>query len=520
MFKATVVCVATIVWSGFAVAQSWSTVATAPQFNPGVALQLTDGTVLIQQFQSSNWWKLTPKQYTLDYHHGTLTPVASFPSSMPTYAPEFFASAVLPDGRVIVEGGEYNNGVKDWTTLGALYDPTAGPVGSWTQVLPPAGWTKIGDVQSVVLPDGTFMMANKCPLPCTSGKPPAAAALFDAKAFPVSPYWKVLTSKSGYKGKLDENTEEGWTLLPDGQLLTIDTYVPFGSSNGANAEVYDPVGGVWSFAGSTFAQLWDSHVTCGGAATHEVGPAVLRYDGTVFAMGANSCPGQAGHTAIFNTAIHTWTAGPDFLGGNNMLDAPAAILTNGNVLVDTSPGQNTGPSTFYAFNGMGWINIPQPPGLPKQSTENGRMLVLASGDILFTQLGTPQIWFFTPSGKYQPAWQPTICPTIPTCYPANGVVGGTYSLMGTQFNGLSQGAAYGDDAQSATNYPLVVITNDLTGHKFFARTHDFSTMAVATGGALVSCQFTILPGTEGGNSTLVVIANGIPSAPVGIIIEQ
>ena len=45
-------------------------------------------------------------------------------------------------------------------------------------------------------------------------------------------------------------------------------------------------------------------------------------------------------------------------------------------------------------------------------------------------------------------------------------------------------------------------------------------MAVATGNELVSCLFDVLPGTEGGDSTMVVIANGIPSDPVGIIIQQ
>jgi hypothetical protein len=102
-------------------------------------------------------------------------------------------------------------------------------------------------------------------------------------------------------------------------------------------------------------------------------------------------------------------------------------------------------------------------------------------------------------------------------------VGQTYTVSGTQFNGLSQGAAYGDDVQSATNYPLVQITNNATGHKFFARTHDHSTMAVATGNAITSTQFDILPtssGTEFGASTLVVIANGIPSKPVGITVSQ
>ncbi len=499
-------------WSSAASAQMWTTLAPPPQFNPGVTLQLTDGTILVQQIQSSNWWKLTPQLHTINYHSGTLTPVNPFPPSM-SYDPEFFASAVLPDGRVIVEGGEYDYGVKDWTTKGAIYDPTAGPLGNWTQVFPPSGWTQIGDVQSVVLPDGTFMMANKCPLPCTSGIPAASAALFDATTLA----WTPLTSTGGYTGKFDENTEEGWTLLPDGNLLTVDTYVPLGSSAGTNYEIYDPLTGAWTLGSpsGTVEQLWDSKFDCGGAATHEVGPAVLRPNGTVFATGANSCPGAAGHTAIYDTATGIWTAGPSFPGKRNMLDAPASILINGDVLVDTSPGKNKPPSTFYTFDGTKFHKIVSPTDLPSVSTEGGRMLVLPSGDVLFTQFGSPQIWFFTPAGTYQPAWQPTI-----TTYPADVYENCTYTVSGTQFNGLSQGAAYGDDAQSATNFPLVLFTNSFSGDQFFARTHNFSTMAVATGAANVSTEFDVLTaGFEAGDGTMVVIANGIPSKPVGITLH-
>jgi len=36
----------------------------------------------------------------------------------------------------------------------------------------------------------------------------------------------------------------------------------------------------------------------------------------------------------------------------------------------------------------------------------------------------------------------------------------------------------------ATNFPLVVIRNNATGHLFFARTSSFSTMGIATGKTL------------------------------------
>ena len=202
-----------------------------------------------------------------------------------------------------------------------------------------------------------------------------------------------------------------------------------------------------------------------------------------------------------------------------MADAPAAVLPNGNVLVDTNPGWGKSPSTFYTFEAgsESFVAIPQPPFFPSANTEGARMLILPSGNILVMQGGQPNLWFFKPAGTYQKIWQPQICGG---CYPATAKIGGTYTVSGTQFNGFTQGSFYGDDSQNATNYPIAVITNDATGHKFYTRTHNFSTMGVATGGAKVSAEFDVLPGTETGNSTLQLFANGIPSNTVGILVTD
>ena len=125
------------------------------------------------------------------------------------------------------------------------------------------------------------------------------------------------------------------------------------------------------------------------------------------------------------------------------------------------------------------------------------------------------MWFYHPKGTYQAAWRPDI-----TSFPKCVAVGDTYTVKGTQFNGLTQGTGFGDDAQSATNYPLVRIRNNATKHVSFARTHDFSTMAVATGSQIVSTKFDVLTGTETGPSTMEVIANGIPSETVKIAVEK
>src|SRR3984885_10154832 len=111
---------------------------------PNNPLLLTDGTVLLQDAGCQDWWKLTPDQFG-SYVNGTWTQVASTPAD---YSPLYHSSAVLADGRVIIEGGEYNFLTPVWTTQGAIYDPRSD---TWTSVNPPAGWSSIGDAQGVVL---------------------------------------------------------------------------------------------------------------------------------------------------------------------------------------------------------------------------------------------------------------------------------------------------------------------------------------------------------------------------------
>ncbi len=72
---------------------------------------LTDGRVLVHDESGNsgtwgNWWTLTP-DINGNYATGTWKQVATMPSG---YGPLYFGSAVLPDGRYIAEGGEYNNG--------------------------------------------------------------------------------------------------------------------------------------------------------------------------------------------------------------------------------------------------------------------------------------------------------------------------------------------------------------------------------------------------------------------------
>ncbi len=93
---------------------------------------------------------------------------------------------------------------------------------------------------------------------------------------------------------------------------------------------------------------------------------------------------------------------------------------------------------------------------------------------------------------------------------------GSYHLTGTGLNGISEGASFGDDAQMASNYPLVRLT-DGAGKVTYARTYDWSSNGVMTGSLPVSTEFT-LPASilqaPAQNYSLEVVANGNPSAPV------
>jgi hypothetical protein len=483
----------------------WTPLNNQPNFlvdgasNP---ILLTDGTVLIQDTGFPDWWRLTPDS-TGSYVNGTWTQIASLPNS---YSPLYHSSAVLPDGRLIIEGGEYllnlqqTELVPTWSAKGSIYDPIAD---TWTPIKPPSFFTKvpglgqtIGDAQSVVLADGTYMQADCCT---------KEQALLDAT---------TLTWTQTGKNKYDPNDEEGWNLLPSGEVLAVDAYVPLSFPylpNGKNSELYNPKTGAWHSAGSTIVQLWDSAKDCGGesVATFELGPGVLRPDGTVFYTGANSC--GPGNTAIFNSLTGTWTPGPPFPDDLDIADGPAALEPNGKVIMAASPFFGPPGVVFFEWDGTTLTPVVGTPNAPFEPSYITNLLVLPTGQILQTDFSN-DVEIYTPVGTYEKAWAPRIT-SVPTFIGR----GKTYQLSGVLLNGMSQGAFYGDDIQAATNYPLVRITNVNTHEVIYARTHDHSSMAVASPD-VVSTNFDVPLGAEPGYNTLVIVANGIPSAPVTVLI--
>ena len=90
-----------------------------------------------------------------------------------------------------------------WTNIGFIYDPVSN---SWSsQLIEAFGSGRIGDAMGTVLADGRFVLSD-----IGSGNievlNPATL-----RFTPLNP-----------PGKRDQNNEEGWNILPDGTVFTVD----------------------------------------------------------------------------------------------------------------------------------------------------------------------------------------------------------------------------------------------------------------------------------------------------------
>lgn len=447
-----------------------------------------NGNVLAQQCETKNWYKLTPSS-TGSYASGTWTAIASMPVIGGTqYAPLYFASEVLADGRLLVEGGEYNNGGNAvWTSLGAIYSQSAN---TWTAVNPPSGVTNgIGDSQSVQLTNGTAMLGVCC-------ESPAQNYLFN----PSTLTWSTTGAPPGYQD------EQGYELLPSGKILTIDVWAP------PATHLYS--GGTWSAGLPTPVVLPDT------SGTFEIGPAVVRGNGTLVAFGGDTGGSTVVPTAIRNNTDGSWTAGPNLpatCGSGsqqcNLGDAPAALEPNGRILFAANAGYFQAPSHFFEFtlSGNTIVAATDHPDASGSPAGGFNFLVLPTGQIMATDFNTAYV--YTSTLAAQSSWAPTI-----STHPTTVTRGTTYTITGTQLNGVSAGAYYGDDWQSFSNFPLVKVVNNATGHVKYANTSSVSSYTIARN-ASTSFKFT-LPGTaQTGASKLYVVANGIKSAGVAITVN-
>ncbi len=346
------------------------------------------------------------------------------------------------------------------------------------------------DCNAIVLRNGQVLMTPV--FPTTGGN----TALYD----PATNRW---TTPALVRG-LNE-VEASWVKLADDSILVIDSSWPSGVPS-TNSERFIPALNQWVDDGNVPVSLYD-------APGEELGPALLLPNGNAIFFGAT------GHTAIYKSSGTTnagsWVAGPDFPNAQGMPDAPAAMMVNGNVLCATAHVATNGtewslPVSFYEYDYVSnlFSRVSAPGG---GTTINDYcyptlLLDLPDGTVLFGHRGT-DFYVYQPDGIPLAAGQPTIS-SISTN------LDGSLHLAGTLFNGLSQGAAYGDDEQMDSNFPLVRFT-DASGNVRYGRTYNWSRSSVMTGTNIVSMECAVPAGVSGLN-TVQVVANGIASAGVAI----
>lgn len=153
-------------------------------------------------------------------------------------------ATVLPDGRVVVSGGETlaADGQRDMTPAVEIFDPASG---SWAET----GSLSIGRTGHTanLLPDGRILIAGGQTAATRGGRlqfvaagaailPSASAEVFDPQAGTWQPVASLGTPRTGHSA----------TLLPSGQLLVIGGYAPNGTTPLGTAERYDPATDAWS----------------------------------------------------------------------------------------------------------------------------------------------------------------------------------------------------------------------------------------------------------------------------------
>ena len=460
-------------------AQTWQRMPIAP-VNAQSMWLMRDGTVLVNEAGSNRIAILTPDQ-SGSYLAGTWSMGTPLPA---VYAPTAFGSAVLPDGRLIFEGGEINWGEQDETTLGAIYDPKTK---AWTLVDPPAGWKTIGDAPSVVLPNGKYMQGNCC-------DHTLQMAILDPKTM----QWT-----EGPNSNTVNLNEQGWTLLRDGRVLAVD--LEYACNSYSSTQYFD--GNKWACGPNLPVQLWMDR-----NGNPELGSTVLAYNGEIVQFSGSYAYG----TAFFNPLFPSWHVGPTPPAGYTQDDGPSVLEPNGLILAMLGTQNFNAPIChFFEYNPYNntLAYAPNPPECPYQDHGGGasRMLILPTGQILFAD-ASHILEMYTPAPGVITAAAPIMIPPNNPLY----VGSNNNSLTGMQLNSVSQGCFYGDDYQCAENYPLVELV-DGGGHVWFAPTHDDSYSGIAPG-YISSTLFDIPMSMPAGPYTMQVVTNGIASnaAPVTI----
>ncbi len=463
---------------------TWTAVKNfAPNNCYGVMLLLTDGTVICKDDggngYGTGWNRLTPDNKG-SYVNGTWSNIASM-----NYDRLFFAKQVLPNGKVFASGGEYGGGA----TRGEVYDPIAN---TWTNTNTVG--EDVYDGNSEILSTGVVLVGPQ------AGPNNGKDNLFYT---PSSNNWATAPNSP-----LDHD-EAAWLKLPDGSIL----FVGIGSTKSCR---YIPGTNTWVNDANLPVSLYDNYGS-------EMGGAYMLPNGKAVFFGATT------HNAIYTpsgtSAPGTWTAAADYpmIGTTTVgqIDASGAMMVNGHILLAVSPSNSNSRDQFrspfwfleydYTTNTFTQVTSVLPniaaDSVPGQPSNFSNFLDLPDGTVLFgiSEAGINEYWVYTPGSGSIPQGIPTINSVYETSC-------GVYKATGKLFNGISEGAGFGDDWQMSTNYPIIRLTNGT--NTYYCRTTNWNRIgAVQTDSLEDTVQFTLPAGLPSGTYSLVVTANGFASNP-------
>ncbi len=278
---------------------SWSPAASLHNARDGhTATLLPNGNIVVAGGENNNLAMASTEVYS------PLT--SSWTNSGNLNVARSNASALLlPSGMILVAGGCVSNCLGATTASAELYNSVSGK------------WSSTGSMTKartyfamVLLPSGKVLAAGGCTGLNANGCSgvTAKAEIFDPSIGKWSATGPMIAARGNHTA----------TLLPSGKVLVA------GGINSANnpiggAELYDPSTGKWTSTGKLITAR-DEHT------------AVLLATGNVLvAGGENSASVTTAKTELYNPATGKWSASGNL--NTSRLEHSATVLANGNVLI-------------------------------------------------------------------------------------------------------------------------------------------------------------------------------------------
>jgi len=283
----------------------------------------------------------------------------------------FHTATLLPNGKVLVAGGQVNCvACGGWFPTGGteLYDPAAN---TWV-----AGASMATARQShtaTLLPNGKVLVTGGAindPCNCSRSTVTSSAELYD----PLSNTWSSAGAMSAPRAGHTA------TLLQNGKVLVVAGGTTGTPTLLATAELYDPVANTWVAAGS-MATARSSHT------------ATLLPNGKVLVAGGAITGGNTAAAELYDPVANTWVAAGSMALARE--SHTATLLPNGKVLVAggsiyTTGGANATASAelYDAVTNM-WTpagNMPHPHAFPTAT-------LLPNGPVLVASEGTAELYY-------------------------------------------------------------------------------------------------------------------------------